>query len=138
MSNERPCRYCRAALGDCADDLCEMVHDQPVEVLAPLATEMARVFQHDPPSDEQVGWFMEDARDIVGDFDPIPGQWSVTELGERGGWVQTFNLNGLAYGVPDGDGHITACLISSIEQDDDEPTEAPEADRPTEAEQGED
>ena len=72
--NQRPCRWCQAAYGLDAE-LCEFAHHQPAVVVAPLALAMARMFQTRNPSDEQVGWFMEDASAVVEDFDPLPDEW---------------------------------------------------------------
>jgi hypothetical protein len=49
-----------------------------IRVTYELATAMARLFQSRTPSDEQIGWFMEDAEAVVGDFDPPPEKWRLS------------------------------------------------------------
>ena len=75
----RPCRYCLAAYPSVADEVCEYTHRDERRVYD-LATAMAAVFQHRPPSDEQVGWFTDDADAVVDDFDPAPAKWRVRRL----------------------------------------------------------
>ena len=75
----RPCRYCLAAYPTVADEVCEYTHRDEQRVYD-LATAMASVFQHRPPTDEQVGWFVDDADAVVDDFDPVPAKWRVRKL----------------------------------------------------------
>lgn len=84
----RPCRYCVARVAEIvgADstiqatvDDCEPWHrDEPV--LYDLARAMAKVFAGRPVRDEHVGWYLEDAEDVVDDFDPPPDRWRVRRL----------------------------------------------------------
>lgn len=75
------CRYMAAAYPTLsADDTCGKYsghrHDKPT---FGLARALAEMFQQPDPSDEQVGWFLEDAAAIVDDFEPTPGGWSIEE-----------------------------------------------------------
>src|SRR5574342_101436 len=87
----RPCKYCVAntagylaragstlTLETRAED-CEMSHRDEPRVYA-LARALAKVFQTRMPSDEQISWFLEDADEVVDDFDPPPEKWSVRRL----------------------------------------------------------
>jgi len=115
--DERPCRFCRAAYGDDAE-LCEFAHRQSAEVLAPLATAMARLFQGRNPSDEQVGWFMEDASAVVEDFDPMPDKWRLRTLptSPHDGFVARFRINDVTYVIEDGEGHCTPVRLATLRQ----------------------
>lgn len=95
----RPCRYCVAnwigmskrAPGDVsvepilptAED-CEFAHRDEPRVYD-LARAFAKVMQDRRPSDEQIGWFLEDANEVVDDFDPTPDRWRVRKLPESAG-----------------------------------------------------
>lgn len=91
----RPCRYCvanwtgmseRAPGGRTSPILptekdCEWAHRNDPRVYD-LARAMAKVKQDRQPSDEQIAWFLEDADDVVDDFDPTPDTWRVRRLPE--------------------------------------------------------
>jgi len=83
-----------------------MGHEQPVEIVGPLAVAIARMIHEVEPTDEQVGWFMEDADAVASDFDPKPDAWTVTKLPDEEDCVLSFEVNGVAYVVEDGEGHI--------------------------------
>lgn len=104
----RPCRYCVAAY-DSDAEMCGFAHEQPAEVLAPLALAMARMFQTRHPSDEQVGWFMEDASAVADFFDPLPDEWTLRKMrpGRSDEFTARFSVNGVTYVVENGEGHIT-------------------------------
>jgi hypothetical protein len=74
----RPCRYCTAAYHLDAED-CALQHRDEQRVYD-LAVAMARVFQQRQPTDEQVGWFVDDAEAVVDDFGPAPEKWRVRRL----------------------------------------------------------
>ena len=115
----RPCRYCTAAHTPYEDaEMCEMAHHHPTEVVAPLATAMARIFQANPPSDEQVGWFMEDADAVVGDFDPLPEKWRLRKLplSDHDEFIMRFRINDVTYVIEDGEGHIPPVRLSTVRQ----------------------
>lgn len=86
----RPCRYCVAnwteqttryggdpILPEQAD--CEQTHRDDPRVYA-LAAAMAKVMQDRRPSDAQISWFLEDADDVIDDFQPTPERWRVRRL----------------------------------------------------------
>lgn len=91
----RPCRFCVAVwtgwsnrperAGDMPPTLpepddCEFEHRDDPRVYA-LGEAMA--FQGTrTPTDEQIGWFLADANDVVDDFDPPPERWRVRKLPE--------------------------------------------------------
>jgi hypothetical protein len=91
-SDTRPCKFCIANVREhlarigwpdsettaTAED-CEFAHRDDPRVYN-LARAMAKVMQSRRPSDEQVAWFLEDANDVVDDFDPPPVEWSVHRL----------------------------------------------------------
>jgi hypothetical protein len=94
------CRYLRAAYPSLdADDTCsEHRHDEPTFA---LARAMAAAFQQPDPTDEQIGWCMDDAAAVVGDFDPPLTDWIVTEpqVTDEPGLDFTLNVNGIEYVV---------------------------------------
>lgn len=98
--NSDKCRYMQAAYPDLdADETCsEHRHDEPT---FSLARAMAVAFQQPDPSDEQVGWCMDDAAAVVDDFDPAPESWSVTEpeITNEAGLDFTLTINGVPYVV---------------------------------------
>jgi len=102
-----PCRYCLAAYpvlfrdGDVTS--CEWEHRDEQRVYD-LATAMAAVFQQRPPTDEQVGWFLQDADAVVDDFDPPPAKWQIRRLppGKSGEFVMRFRVNDVTYVVQEG------------------------------------
>lgn len=86
----RPCKFCVAnwagatgkhggpVLVPDVDD-CLMAHRDDPRVYA-LARAMAKVMQQRQPSDEQISWFLEDADEVVDNFDPSPEKWRVRRL----------------------------------------------------------
>lgn len=94
------CKYLAAAYPTLdADDTCtEHRHDDQTFA---LARAMAVAFQQPDPTDEQVGWCMDDAAAVVDDFDPVPTEWVVTEpqLTEEAGLEFTLSVNGVEYVV---------------------------------------
>ncbi|KAB2808335.1 hypothetical protein F9L07_22735 [Pimelobacter simplex] len=104
MSAEK-CRFMQAAYPDLdARDSCsEHRHDNQTFA---LARALAVVCQDPDPSDEQIGWLIDDAAAVVDDFDPAPADWVVTppEMGEaanRYGVDFTLTINGIDYVVPE-------------------------------------
>lgn len=104
----RPCRFCLAAYpvlfenGETAD--CELTHRDDQRVYD-LATAMAAVFQHRPPTDEQVGWFLDDADAVIDDFDPAPARWRVRKLpdNDHDEFDCRMRINDVTYVVQPGD-----------------------------------
>lgn len=92
------CRYMEAAYPELdADDTCsEHRHDEPTFA---LARAMAEAFQQPDPTDEQVGWCMDDAAAVVDDFGSAPETWAVTEPKETDevGLEFTLTVNGKEY-----------------------------------------
>lgn len=103
----RPCRYCLAAypiLFDAGDiSTCELTHRDEQRVYD-LATAMARLFQQRHPTDEQVGWFVDDADAVVDDFDPVPEKWRLRKLPDTSEFDCRFRINEVTYVVQAG-GH---------------------------------
>jgi hypothetical protein len=103
----RPCRYCLAAYPILFEDgdvsSCEFEHRDDPRVYA-LAAAMARIFQPRPNTDEQIGWFLNDADAVVDDFDPAPDRWRVHKLPDnpRDEFVARFRVNGVTYVLQDG------------------------------------
>lgn len=90
MTTTRPCRYCIAnwagvttrnggtvILPEPAD--CEMTHRDDPRVYD-LAAAYARAIHETDPTDEQISWFLGDADDVIDDFNPAPGRWTVQRL----------------------------------------------------------
>lgn len=101
MSNDTAvtkCRYMEAAYPDLgAEDTCtEHRHDEPTFA---LARALAVAAQDPNPSDEQIGWLLNDAAAVVDDFDPLPESWVATEpqLAEVPGLDFTLTINGRPY-----------------------------------------
>jgi hypothetical protein len=94
------CDYMRAAYPSLdAEDTCsEHRHDDPTFT---LARAMAVAFQQPDPTDEQIGWCMDDAAAVVDDFDPTPDSWTVTEpeVTDEAGLDFTLSINGRPYVV---------------------------------------
>jgi len=107
----RPCHFCIAAwkgygggykiLPNAGD--CEATHRDDPRVYT-LAAAMAAVFQHRPPTDEQTGWFLDDADAVIDDFDPVPAKWRVRKLPDSGEFEFRFRVNDVTYVVQAG-GH---------------------------------
>jgi hypothetical protein len=116
-STGRPCRYCLAAYPTVADDTCMWEHrDEPR--IYELATAMARIFQQPEPTDEQVCWFLSDADVVIDDFKPAPEEWKLHKLpddfSEFSEFTARFQINGITYVVPDGEGHMLAIRLSTL------------------------
>lgn len=90
-TDTRPCKFCVASvegylvrvgstsgIAATAED-CEYSHRDDPRVYA-LATAMAKAMQSRSPTDEQISWFLEDADEVVDNFDPAPEKWSVRKL----------------------------------------------------------
>lgn len=94
------CRYMVASYPtlDAEDTCSEHRHDEPTFA---LARAMAVAFQQPNPTDEQVGWCMDDAAAVVDDFDPVPTAWEVTEpqLTDEAGLEFTLTINSREYVV---------------------------------------
>lgn len=114
------CKFLAAAYPTLdADDTCaEHRHDWAT---FGLAQAMATTFQQHDPTDEQVGWFMDDAAAVVDDFDPEPIKWTVTEmdLTREAGLDWTFTINGIEYVMQENDsgGHVTTHPVSRAQWD---------------------
>ncbi|HZM83789.1 MAG TPA: hypothetical protein VFC19_49355 [Candidatus Limnocylindrales bacterium] len=79
---------------------CEVTHRDDPRVFA-LARAMATEMQQPEPTDAQVWYFLEDADEVVDDFDPAPETWVVEKLpdgkdsfGEVDAWLR---INGVDY-----------------------------------------
>jgi hypothetical protein len=99
------CRFLAAAypILDAGDTCTEHPHDEPTFA---LARAFAVMFQDTlEPSDEQVGWFMDDAGAVVTDFDPAPSEWAIEQQptparrsdAYLSGIDQWFKVNGVEY-----------------------------------------
>lgn len=99
MTTEQ-CRYMAAAYPIlAAEDTCGWADHRHDEPTFSLARAFAVAFQTPDPSDEQVGWFLEDAASVVDDYDPPPAAWVVTEpqLTQESGLDFTLTVNGKPY-----------------------------------------
>lgn len=114
-TNVRPCRYCRAAYGDDAE-LCEFAHGHSVEEVGTLAAAMARIFQQRNPTDEQIGWFMDDAEAVIEDFDPVPDKWRLRKLpmSVDDEFIVRFRVNDVTYVIENGEGHIPPVRLTTL------------------------
>lgn len=95
--NEEPCRYMQAAYPTLGAEACtEHRHDEPTFA---LARAFAVTCQSPEPTDEQIGWMLDDAGAIVDDFDPVPTEWTVTEpqVTNEAGLDFTLTVNGVPY-----------------------------------------
>lgn len=117
--SERPCRFCianwagittRRFAGEPArepirpdPDDCGMAHERNDQTLYDLATAFARACCGTrTPSDEQIGWYLSDADDVVGDFQPPPERWRVRKLpasrnDDEQGIEQRLRINDVTY-----------------------------------------
>lgn len=99
------CRYMAAAYPTLdADESCsEHRHDATTFA---LARAMASVFQQLDPTDEQIGWCLDDAAAVVDDFDSAPLSWTVTEpeVTREAGLDFTLTVNGVDYVVQQSEG----------------------------------
>lgn len=114
MTEVRPCKYCIAGWADPTTKVapegwkppvpdpedCEMCHRDDPRVYA-LARAMAAEMQQPEPTDAQVWYFLEDAEDVVDDFDPAPASWTVERLpdGKDPHWEVDawLRVNGVEY-----------------------------------------
>lgn len=109
------CRYMKAAYPtlDAGDTCSEHRHDAPTFA---LARAMAVGFQQPEPTDEQVGWFLDDAAAVIDDFDPAPLIWTVTEMEvtREAGLDWTLTINGIDYVMQENDsgGHVVTHPVS--------------------------
>lgn len=114
------CRYMAAAYPSLdADDTCsEHRHDAPTFA---LARAMAVAFQQPEPTDEQIGWCLNDAAAVVDDFDPAPLSWTVTppELTREVGLDFTLTINGAEYVIQENNsgGHVESHPVSREQYD---------------------
>lgn len=104
----RPCRFCVANHGEHADaEMCEFAHrDEPA--VYELGRRLACLFQGEKnPTDEHVGWFLEDANAIVEDFGERPERWRVRKLPDDDGgeFVACFRVNDITYIIQNAEGH---------------------------------
>jgi hypothetical protein len=120
MTNTTQCRYMHAAYPSLtAEDSCsEHRHDAPTFA---LARAMAVAFQQPDPTDEQIGWCLDDAAEVVDDFDPAPLSWTVTppELTREAGLDWTLTINGAEYVIQQNDsgGHVVVHPVSREQWD---------------------
>jgi hypothetical protein len=99
----RPCRYCLAAYPILEGEECERTHRDEQRVYD-LATAMAALFQQRPPTDEQVGWFLDDADAVIDDFDPTPHKWRLRRLPDDFSEFDVrFRINDVTYVCQAGD-----------------------------------
>jgi hypothetical protein len=113
----RPCSFCVAvwagyaersggkAYGPTETD-CEWEHRDDPRVYD-LARAMAKVMQDRRPSDEQIGWFLADADEVVDDFGPAPDRWRVRRLSASAGDAEQeilvrLRINDVTYVVLEG------------------------------------
>lgn len=99
------CQYMEAAYPILdADECCDpMMHRHESRVFG-LATALAKTFAAESPSDEQIGWFFNDADAVVDNFQPAPDQWEVLELpsdDEERDIARRFSINGIEYVLPE-------------------------------------
>lgn len=64
-------------------------------------------------TDEVVGWYMEDAQAVIGDFDPVPDRWKMRRLPDTGEFVVRFRLCDVTYVV---EGYIEPVRLSLLRQ----------------------
>lgn len=112
LTDAKPCRFCIAnwtgmtgkSGGDpilpTAED-CDFTHRDDPRIYD-LARAMASVMQERNPSDEKVAWFLEDADDVIDDFEPAPERWSVRRLpkqvrDEEDEIAVRWRINGVTY-----------------------------------------
>ncbi len=115
-AHPQPCRFCAANGYDA--ELCKFAHERPVDTVAPLATKLASIFQQRTPTDEQVGYFMQDAAAIISDFDPLPDVWRVRKLpcGVDDEFVMRFRVNDVTYVVEDAEGYNEPVRLATFRQ----------------------
>ncbi len=102
------CRYMQAAYPDMSADHVCSEHSHTTDVFA-LATALAAVFQQDPPSDEQIAWFLNDAQAVVEDYlahEGSPFMWRVqrdTDSPKPPGVIDMLKVNNVQYVIQDSD-----------------------------------
>lgn len=100
MSTMEKCRYMEAAYPSLdAADTCGTADHRHDEHTFALARAFAVACQDPDPSDEQIGWFLEDAAAVIDDFAPSTVEWTVTpfEPSDIVGLESTFEINGRPY-----------------------------------------
>ena len=105
------CRYMAAAYpGSTADETCHS-HRHEARTFDLARAFAAGVHETPDPTDEQVGWFLDDADAVVDDFDPVPESWVTTAFEYTGeaGLDLTLTINGRPYVVQDNMGSGEAC-----------------------------
>ena len=106
MTLIRDCRWCFAAYPILADEECPHLNDPRI---GDLARAFAVVCQNPDPSDEQIGWFVEDADAVIDDFPAETTSWTVTgpvppSEDESFALDFTLTINGEAYVVQQSEG----------------------------------
>jgi len=115
----RPCKFCLAAYPILFEDgdvtACEWEHRDDPRVYA-LAAAMARIFQPRPNTDEQVGWFLQDADAVVDDFDPPPEKWRIRKLpdGKNDDFIMRFRINDVTYVCRDGEDYVPPVRLATL------------------------
>lgn len=100
------CRYMAAAYPTLdAAGTCDWHRHEP-RVFDLARAFAAAVHETADPTDEQVGWFVDDADAVVDDFDPVPESWVTTafKVTDEAGLDFTTTINGRAYVVQDNGG----------------------------------
>lgn len=98
------CRYMQAAYPELdAEDTCETHRHE--ERVYELARAIAAAIHECEPTDEQVGWFLNDADAVVDDFTPTPQAWEVVNHGwpEEYGLNHAMRINGVEYVIQESD-----------------------------------
>lgn len=104
MSDTEQCQYMAAAYPTLnGDDTCSE-HRHEARVFE-LARALASEFQKPDPTDEQIGWFLDDADAVVDDFDPAPDVWEIAGLRsmpeELPGITNLLRINDVEYVIQD-------------------------------------
>ena len=117
----RPCKFCLAAYPILFEDgdttACEWEHRDDPRVYD-LAAAMARVFQPRPNTDEQIGWFLQDADAVIDDFDPAPEKWRIRKLpdGKNDDFIMRFRINDVTYVCRDGKDYVPPVRLSTLRE----------------------
>jgi hypothetical protein len=114
----RPCKFCLAAYPILFEDgdvsSCEFEHRDDPRVYA-LATAMARIFQPRPNTDEQIGWFLQDADAVADDFDPPPERWRLRKLPDGNfEFDARFRVNDVTYVLQSGEEKMTPVRLATL------------------------
>lgn len=100
--NPEKCRYMEAAYpGLVAEDTCGLHrHDAPTFA---LARELAGVIQGVEPTEEQIGWVLDDAAGFVDDFEEGQTEWNIEAWRpvREPGLIFRMTVNGQEYVVPE-------------------------------------